>query len=577
MKKYNSYRLFYVVKLLTYVKEFVWEMVLYLICGGIYRIIPIVSAALTAYMIGHVGSGGTIEAGFIVLIAVIAALRGVFSYLDCIISHDIAYRILSKFRVLLFEAIERLSPSNLSTKRTGELISTTMNDVELLEWFYAHVVGVFLLSIIIPIGTIVFLWNIHPFIAVAVVPWICIVVFIPKIFKKKADIQGNEVRDKHSNIKAASVDGIQGLKDIIAFNWKDSYINKFKVTASEYEEANIRYSKRKGTENFFIKIFIAMSMLSVLVTSAFLFSNGLITIEWYMVAVILSGAVFAPISEIMNMSSQFGLIFSSAKRVDDILKEKSYVNQENAKPYTAILEPVIQFKNVTFRYPGQDKNALNNLNFTVKAGEKLAIIGSSGAGKTTCGKLLMKFWQPDEGRISIGGVDLQDIDGESVRRQISTVSQDVYLLSRSIKDNIKLGHNYSDQEIFTAAKKASIHELISSLPDGYDTKVGERGTKLSGGEKQRISIARALLKDASILILDESSSNLDSINEKIVNESLITLMEDKTTIVIAHSLSTIKLCDRILILDNGFVAEEGTLKELMNSSKSFRRIINKVS
>ena len=169
MKKHKSYRFFYVVKLLTYIKEFIWKMVLYLICGGIYRVIPIISSGLTAYMIGHVAAGGRIEVNYIILIVGIAALRGIFSYLDCIISHDIAYRILSKFRILLFDAIERLSPSYLSTKRTGKLINTAMNDVELLEWFYAHVVGVFLLAILLPIGALVALWNIHPLIAVVVV------------------------------------------------------------------------------------------------------------------------------------------------------------------------------------------------------------------------------------------------------------------------------------------------------------------------------------------------------------------------------------------------------------------------
>ncbi len=577
MKEQTSSRLVYVIKLLAYVKEYIWEMVLYLICGGIYRIIPIFSGGLTAYMIGHAAVGGGIRPIFILFIVLIAALRGVFSYLDCIISHDIAYKILAKFRVLLFDAVERLSPAYLSRKRTGSLLNTVMHDVEILEWFYAHVVGVFLLAIIIPLGVIVTLWNIHPYIAGAVLPWICIVVLIPQIFKKKADCEGREVRDRHANIKSIGVDGIQGLKDIIAFNWQKSYLNKFKTITAEYEETNIRYAKRKGTEIFFTRIFIAMAMLSVLITSATLYASGLITMQWYMVAVVLSGALFAPISEIMSMSSQFGVIFSSAKRVSEVFEGESSVNEENAKSYTEGLEPIVEFTDVTFRYPEQEENALNNLSLTVHAGEKIALVGSSGAGKSTCGKLLMKFWQPDAGKISIGGVDINDIKGENVREQISVVSQDVYLFSRSIRDNLKLGDDYSDEEMITAAKKASIDELISSFSEGYDTEVGERGTRLSGGEKQRIAIARALLKDTPILILDESSSNLDSINEKKVNQSLISLMRDKTTIVIAHNRSTIKLCDRILVLEKGTVVEQGSFLELISGSQKFQRLLSEGS
>lgn len=569
----TSSRLYYVIKLLTYIKEFIWQMILYLFCGGVFRVLPIVTSGLTAYMIGHVFAGGKIEIYLVAFIIVLAALRGLFSYLDCIISHDIAYKILSKFRVMLYEAIARLSPSYLSTKRTGKLINTAMNDVELLEWFYAHVVGVFLLAIIIPGTTFVVLYNINPLIAAVIVPWIIAVVSIPRIFKKQANEQGAKVREKNSTIIAVVIDGIQGLKDIISYNWQKNYINKFKLVATDYEKANIQYCTRKGTESLLIKVFMSMAMLSVVLVSAYLYKSNLITIEWYMVAVVLSGAIFAPISEIMSMSSQFGMIFSAAKRVYDILEAKPYVN-DNGQLLTAALEPTIEFKNVYFKYPNAKRNALNNVCFKINAGEKIAIVGSSGAGKSTCSKLLMKFWQPDKGQILIGGKDIATISGDSIRKNISLVSQDVYLFSRSITENIKLLHDYSDTEVYNSAKKASIHDFIINLPEGYDTEVGERGAKLSGGEKQRISIARAFMKNSSMLILDESSSNLDSINEEKINASLEDLMKNKTTIIIAHKLSTIKLCDKIIVLNNGCLDNQGTLTELMNSSQMFNKIIN---
>jgi len=236
--------------------------------------------------------------------------------------------------------------------------------------------------------------------------------------------------------------------------------------------------------------------------------------------------------------------------------------------------PALSFDHVSFSYGHGEAQALHGVSFDVESGQTVALVGRSGAGKTTCANLVMRFWDPGEGHVRLSGHDLRDFELEDLRRQIALVSQDTYLFNASIRENLSLGKiDATDKEIEDAARQANAHEFISAFPDGYDTRVGERGMQLSGGQRQRISIARAILKNAPVLILDEATSHLDAVNERQVRQALETLMEGRTTVVIAHRLSTIRDADRIVVLDDGHAVEQGSHQELLASHGLYSQLV----
>ena len=286
--------------------------------------------------------------------------------------------------------------------------------------------------------------------------------------------------------------------------------------------------------------------------------------------------------EVMAVSNKFGIIFSSAERVFNLLQMKASVEDSGKIRYEEVntknLE--IRFDNVHFKYPHtfeeENKSVLKGLSFELKSGESLALVGASGEGKSTAAKLLQRFWDIDEGNISINGIDIKSFSLETLRNLITVVPQDIYLFNRSIKENIRLAkQTASDTELEEALRKARLEDIRQRFENGWDTIVGERAVRLSGGEKSRIALAQAFLKDSPILVLDEASANLDSENESKINEAVNTLKEGRAVLIIAHRLSTIKSAGRILLLHAGRIEAQGTFEELMSGSQYFRELIGK--
>jgi len=323
-----------------------------------------------------------------------------------------------------------------------------------------------------------------------------------------------------------------------------------------------------------------MGGLAVLTMGVWLKTQGDISRPELILAVILSVAAFAPISDIARTIKQLMETLAAARRLFVVHDEPVPVVDgpgvhvhENGQSSNG-KAPAISFDHVGFSYGHGEAQALHGVSFDVESGQTVALVGRSGAGKTTCANLVMRFWDPGEGHVRLSGHDLRDFELEDLRRQIALVSQDTYLFNASIRDNLKLGKiEASDSEIEAAASQANAHEFITAFPDGYDTLVGERGMQLSGGQRQRISIARALLKNAPVLILDEATSHLDAVNERQVRQALETLMTGRTTVVIAHRLSTIRDADRIVVLDNGHAVEQGSHHDLLASHGLYSQLV----
>ena len=325
-----------------------------------------------------------------------------------------------------------------------------------------------------------------------------------------------------------------------------------------FYDSQIRYSKRLGTEGALLQLVAGLSgILSAVIAALYTNSagNGTMAPAMYTVIVVLAGSILGPIIEVCNTARNLGLILGAADRVYRVIEAVPTVEDSGEDLDVTELSPEISFDHVSFRYGESLPLALTDVSFQVKPGETVALIGASGAGKSTCLSLLLRYWDPEKGCVSIGGKSLKDMSIASLNQMVSTVLQDVYLFRISIRDNIRLGRlDATDEEIEEAAKQALAHEFIMELPKGYDTIAGETGTKLSGGQRQRIAIARAFLKDAPILILDEAVSNLDTENEWKIRESIRNGSKNRTTLIVAHRPSTIRLADRVVELKKGVVS-----------------------
>lgn len=531
------------------------------ILSGIMNQLSMVGLAVAGALIVSWAIDGSLlsKSRIAITISVLAmVLRLVFYVAEMWICHDVAFKVLADFRIRLFASIERVSPSILLNMRSGQLASTLMGDVELLEWFFAHTFGSMIVAVIAPSILLAILGFILPILVPVLLVFVVFAVWIPLALKKKADAQGMEVRDNLGVANAVTIEGVQGMKEILTLNYRDAYSKKHSNYMDRFYDSQIRYSKRLGTEGALLQLVAGLSgILSAVIAALYTNSagNGTMAPAMYTVIVVLAGSILGPIIEVCNTARNLGLILGAADRVYRVIEAVPTVEDSGEDLDVTELSPEISFDHVSFRYGESLPLALTDVSFQVKPGETVALIGASGAGKSTCLSLLLRYWDPEKGCVSIGGKSLKDMSIASLNQMVSTVLQDVYLFRISIRDNIRLGRlDATDEEIEEAAKQALAHEFIMELPKGYDTIAGEAGTKLSGGQRQRIAIARAFLKDAPILILDEAVSNLDTENEWKIRESIRNGSKNRTTLIVAHRPSTIRLADRVVELKKGVVS-----------------------
>lgn len=548
------------------------------VVSGVGHQLSIVAvSALGAYLVGLAIEGKLLEqmpkmAG---ILAAAVAARVVFYFLEMWLAHDVAFKVLADFRIRLFDAIEKVSPAILLNMRSGQLASTLMSDVELLEWFFAHSFGSILVAVIAPLILMIYLGWIYPLLPFLLVIFLIIIVWIPVWMKKKADAQGKQVREQLGDANAVTMEGIQGMKEILSLNYLKPYQKKNEEYMSRFYDSQLAYGKRLGTEGALLQCVLGISMLCVTGVAAGLVLQGRISFAWYPVIVMLSGMVLGPVVEVCNTARNFGLIFAAADRVYRVLEAKPQVEDTGEDQEVDKVVPSVSYEQVSFRYREDLEDAVSRITFEAKPGETVALVGSSGAGKSTCMNLLLRYWDVRSGAIKIGGIDLREMSLKSLRQLTSVVLQDVYLFRDTIRENIRLGRpDATDEEVEEAAKMALAHEFILDMPKGYDTVAGESGLKLSGGQRQRIAIARAFLKNAPILILDEAVSNLDTENEKEIQESIRASSRNRTTLIVAHRLSTIKSADKIVVLKDGRMVQIGTFDELSRQEGFFQELIS---
>lgn len=567
-------------KLMAYLRPYWKGMAVSVGSGTFHHLFAIAGTALAAYLVGLAAAGGRTEQILPVLpvVAILVTLRVVMYFSDMWFAHEVAFRILVDFRVKIYQAVERVAPAYLLNMRSGQLASVLMADIEVLEWFFAHTAGTFLVALLVSLVTLGMLGIIHWLLPLVVVPWIIVLFSVPFWLRAEADRQGRDTREKLADINSEAVDGVQGLREIVSFNYERGFLERLRLYSDRLGRSLFTYGRRLGLEGALLNIFSSLAIICVLGLSAYLIVNERMAFSWLPVAVILSANIFVPVLEISTMARNFGIITAASDRVYSVLDSGETVQDLAATVPDIAPGSEICFNDVWFRYREDLPFVLKGVSFTAEEGETVALVGHSGVGKTTCISLLQRFWDVSGGRITMGGTDLREIPLDYLRGLFTVVPQDIYLFNTSILENIRLGRpEATREEVEEAARAAYIHEFITGLPEGYDTIAGERGVKMSGGQKQRIAIARALLKNSPVLIMDEALSSLDTENERLLQKSIKNLRRGRTTIIVAHRLSTFREAGRLVVLKNGIVAETGTHAELLKKGGYYSEFISSQS
>ena len=542
---------------------------------GVLRVVAFIGVGVLGALAVQALKNGQPYAPYLWALAVVAPLSGLLHWLESWLAHDMAFRLLAEMRIATFRKLDALAPAYLTRRRTGDLMSLATHDVELVEYFFAHTVAPAFVAILVPSVVLIVLGQTSGWIVLALLPFLLAVGVSPFLMRKRVDRLGSRAREAAGELGAFAVDSVQGLGEIVAFQQEKARGDKLDALTARHAGLRLPFFRELTLQHSLTEIFTGLGGLAVVATGAWLASRGSIDPSVLPLLALLAMAAFLPVSEIAHVGRQLADTMGSTRRVYALNNEPVPVTDGKgvpARPGAAALT----LDKVRFTYPGHERPALLDVSFAVPAGKTVALVGMSGAGKTTTAQLLMRFWDSDQGRITFNGADLRDWKLDDLRRNIALVAQDTYLFNDSLRANILIARpDAGEADLLAAVEHASLKDLVEALPEGLDSPVGERGTSLSGGQRQRVAIARAFLKDAPVLILDEATSHLDAVNEQAVRGALDRLKTDRTTIVIAHRLSTVRDADLIVAMDEGRVVETGDHASLIAKGGLYAQLVSR--
>ncbi len=559
--------------LLGFIRPWRRQLAVTVTCG-IGRVIAFIGVGVLGALIIAAVRSNSPTLLLVVLLLAAAPVTGVLHWLESFLAHDMAYRLLAVMRVDLYRKLDALAPAYLLKRRSGDLVALATQDIETVEYFYAHTVAPAFVAVLVPGAVLVALAVVAWPLALALLPFLAYAAGSPVLGRQRIDRMASAARGALGELGAHATETIQGLSELIAFDATTRRQDEFMAYARRYQSMRLALLHDLTRQTAGLEIATGLGGLAVAAVGAPLVMHGWIAPTLLPLLVLISIAAFLPVSEIAQVGRQLADTIASTRRLHVVHSEPALITDGPVMPAAPRGGSTVQFDHVRFTYPGRQRAALADVDFAVPAGATVALVGPSGAGKTTIANLLLRFWDPDQGDIRLDGIDLRELTLDGLRGRIALVAQDTYLFNDTLEANVRLAKpDATHEEIETALRRAALAEFVAGLPEGLRTRVGERGVQLSGGQRQRIAIARAFLKDAPILVLDEATSHLDTISEQLVRSALDALMVNRTTIVVAHRLSTIQAADVILVLNAGRVIEAGTHAELSARRGFYARLV----
>ena len=499
----------------------------------------------------------------ITIMIVIAVLRGILHYVEQYCNHFIAFKLLAIIRHKVFASLRKLCPAKLEGRDKGNLISIITTDIELLEVFYAHTISPIAIATLTSIIMVIFIGRYHWLAGLlALTAYLIVGVAIPMWNGKRGSQKGMEFRTSFGELNSFVLDSLRGLDETIQYGQGEKRKEQMTGQSKNLAEMQESLSKMEGSQRSFTNMVILLASFGMLALTIWLYAKGEMGFEGILTCTIAMMGSFGPVVALSSLSNNLNQTLASGERVLSLLEETPLVEEipgdVDTEESTDHTFTGAKAENVTFAYKVSETETdtiLDHYSLTLQPGQITGIHGASGSGKSTLLKLLMRFWNVQEGSVSVDGADVRKIPTKHLRDMESYVTQETHLFHDSIANNIAIAKpGATREEIMEAAKKASIHDFIMTLPKGYDTEVGELGDTLSGGEKQRIGIARAFLHDAEMILLDEPTSNLDSLNEGIILKSLKESAEKKTVVLVSHRVSTMNVADVVYEMENGRIS-----------------------
>lgn len=484
-----------------------------------------------------------------VCVCVFALVRGVLRYAEQACNHFIAFKLLALIRDKVFRALRRLCPAKLEGKDKGDLISVITSDIELLEVFYAHTISPIVIALLYSLLLCLFIGSFHVVLGlIALAAYIAVGIVIPILTSKRSGDDGIRFRTRSGELSGFVLDSLRGLSETLQYGQGEKRLAEMNGRTDDLSADEKKMKRTAGRNQAVTNTAILLFDLAMLFAAALLYQRGRVEFIGVLIPVIALMSSFGPVVALANLGSTLQNTFAAGNRVLDILDETPVTEEITGKNDIAFAGASAE--HVTFSYG--EETILHDVSTEIPQGSIVGIAGRSGSGKSTLLKLFMRFWRAQSGHVCLSGVDVNDINTSNLRDMESFLTQETHLFHDSIRNNLRIAKLHAtDSEIESACKKASVHDFIMTLPQGYDTPVGELGDTLSGGERQRLGLARAFLHDSDLLLLDEPTSNLDSLNEAVILRSLKEETENKTVVLVSHRESTMRIADKVYSVEHG--------------------------